>query len=88
MKFFEQFIHDKNSLKSKQNTLTALVGHSTRYTNLIQTNISNLQSINGEIDATVKEIEDTKMQYSVLEKELQNRKAQNESIIAMFSAQK
>lgn len=85
MEFFSQFVHDKNSLKSKQTTLAALVGHSTRYTNLIQTNISNLQSINGEIDATIKEIEDTKMQYNVLEKELQSRKAQNEGIIAMFS---
>lgn len=81
-----KLFYSKNSIKSKQYALTQLVTSSTRVTNQIQANISNLQATNSEIDSTIKEIEDMKTQYGVLEKELQTRKAQNESIIAMFSS--
>ena len=80
--------YSKHSIKSKQFALTNLVANSTKVTNQIQTNITNLQSTNSEIDATLKEIEDMKTQYSILERELENRKKDNENIIAMFSVKK
>lgn len=86
-KWLAKIFYSKNSIKSKQFALTNLVANSTKVTNQIQTNIANLQSTNSEIDSTIKEIEDMKTQYSVLETELQARKQQNETIIAMFSKQ-
>lgn len=83
-----KLFYNKNSIKSKQYALTQLVTNSTRVTNQIQASISNLQATNSEIDSTIKEIEDMKTQYNVLEKELLNRKEQNESIITMFSSSK
>ena len=87
-KWFAKIFYSKHSIKSKQFALTNLVANSTKVTNQIQTNIANLQATNGEIDATLKEIEDMKTQYSILEKELENRKKDNENIIAMFSVKK
>lgn len=87
-KIFAKLFYSKNSIKSKQFALTHLVANSTKVTNQIQTNISNLQATNSEIDSTIKEINDMKTQYDILEKELQSRKSQNENIIAMFSANK
>ena len=86
-KWLAKILYSKNSIKSKQFALTSLVANSTKVTNQIQTNIANLQTTNSEIDSTIKEIEDMKTQYSVLETELQARKQQNETIIAMFSKQ-
>lgn len=86
-KWLAKILYSKNSIKSKQFALTNLVANSTKVTNQIQTNIANLQATNSEIDSTIKEIEDMKTQYSVLETELQARKQQNETIIAMFSKQ-
>lgn len=86
-KWLAKILYSKNSIKSKQFALTNLVANSTKVTNQIQTNITNLQATNSEIDSTIKEIEDMKTQYSVLETELQARKQQNETIIAMFSKQ-
>lgn len=86
-KWLAKIFYSKNSIKSKQFALTNLVANSTKVTNQIQTNIANLQATNSEIDSTIKEIEDMKTQYSVLETELQARKQQNETIIAMFSKQ-
>ena len=87
-KFLGKLLYSKNSIKSKQIALTNLVHASTKVTAAIQNNIATLQSTNGEIDSTIKEIEDMKTQYNVLEAELQNRKAQNESYISMFTANK
>lgn len=84
-KWLAKILYSKNSIKSKQFALTNLVTNSTKVASRIQENIANLQSTNSEIDSTIKEIEEMKTQYSVLEKELQTRKEQNESIIAMFS---
>ena len=85
-KLLAKFFYSKYSIKSKQFALTHLVTASTKISAQIQSNIASLQATNGEIDATIKEIEDMKTQYSVLEVELQNRKNQNEDIIAMFSS--
>ena len=87
-KWFAKIFYSKHSIKSKQFALTNLVANSTKVTNQIQTNIANLQATNGEIDTTLKEIEDMKTQYSILAKELENRKKDNENIIAMFSEKK
>ena len=59
---------------------------STKLTGQIQSNIAKLQATNGEIDSTIKEIADMQTQYTVLNAELENRKKQNENIIAMFSS--
>ena len=83
-----KLFYSKNSIKSKQHALTHLVANSTKVTNQIQVNISNLQTTNSEIDSTIKEIEDMKTQYSILAKELENRKRDNENIISMFSEKK
>ena len=87
-KWFAKIFYSKYSIKSKQFALTNLVANSTKVTNQIQVNITNLQSTNSEIDATLKEIEDMKTQYSILAKELENRKRDNENIISMFSEKK
>ena len=87
-KWFAKIFYNKNSIKSKQFALTNLVTNSTKVTNQIQANIANLQATNSEIDSTIKEIEDMKTQYSILAKELENRKRDNENIIFMFSEKK
>jgi seryl-tRNA synthetase len=81
-----KFIYSKNSIKSKQFALSKLSADSTKVTGQIQSNIAKLQATNGEIDSTIKEIADMQTQYTVLNAELENRKKQNENIIAMFSS--
>jgi uncharacterized protein Yka (UPF0111/DUF47 family) len=85
---FLNFLVSKDSIRSKQNQLNSLAQKSTREAEKIQEGITNLQTTNNHIDNTVKEVEEMKSRYDVLEQELLLRKSQNETYINMFRTEK
>lgn len=85
---FLNFLVSKDSIKSKQNQLKMLAEMSMHEAEKIQAGITNLQTTNNQIDNTVKEVEEMKSRYDVLEQELLLRKNQNEAYINMFRAEK
>lgn len=87
MGFLKRLWNDKDSIKSKQQALATLAKDSMREADRIQNSVTNLQTTNNQIDTTVKEIEEMKSRYDVLEQELNARKSQNEIYINMFRPQ-